>query len=233
MKLISFKICPFVQRVAALLEAKNITYEIEYISLSNKPDWFMEISPHGQVPVLITDNGMSLFESEAIVEYLEEAYPALQPDISLEEKAGERAWSYLASKNYLQQCSAQSSPDENTLKERSRKLEQAFDKIENQLGDTRYFGSDSIGLVDIAWMTLLHRADIIDRRSGYDYIGDRPKMKRWQANLMQTGLAEKSVSPDFEDVFADYYLSDKTFLGRGGRNVSMPVEDGCATGNCC
>jgi len=32
-KVISFKICPFVQRVTALLEAKKIPYEVELISL--------------------------------------------------------------------------------------------------------------------------------------------------------------------------------------------------------
>lgn len=41
-KIISFKICPFVQRVTALLEAKQLPYEIEYISLKNKPQWFLE-----------------------------------------------------------------------------------------------------------------------------------------------------------------------------------------------
>ena len=103
----SFKICPFVQRVTALLEAKNIDYELEFVSLSDKPRWFLDISPNGQVPVLITDRGKALFESDAIVEYIEEAYPPLQSGISLEEKAINRAWSYLASKNYLVQgCAA-------------------------------------------------------------------------------------------------------------------------------
>ncbi|GAM55018.1 glutathione S-transferase [Vibrio ishigakensis] len=36
-KLISFKNCPFVQRVMGSLIAKNIEFEIEYIELSNKP----------------------------------------------------------------------------------------------------------------------------------------------------------------------------------------------------
>lgn len=31
-KVVSFKICPFVQRITALLEAKQIPYEIEYIT---------------------------------------------------------------------------------------------------------------------------------------------------------------------------------------------------------
>ena len=68
MKIFSFKICPFVQRVTATLETKSIDYEIEYISLRNKPQWFLDASPNGQVPILITDDNQVLFESDAIVE---------------------------------------------------------------------------------------------------------------------------------------------------------------------
>lgn len=53
-RIISFKICPFVQRVTALLEAKGVPYSVDYISLSDKPQWFLDLSPTGQVPVLVT-----------------------------------------------------------------------------------------------------------------------------------------------------------------------------------
>lgn len=233
MKVVSFKICPFVQRVTSLLEAKKVPYDIEFISLSDKPQWFLDISPHGQVPVLITDGGKALFESDAIVEYIEEAYPPLQPGISPEEKATNRAWSYLASKNYLVQCSAQRSPDADVLKERSAKLGVAFDRIEKQLGDTPFFSGGEIGMVDIAWLALLHRADIVEKRSGYDFIGDRPKLKAWQKRLMETGLAEKSVAPDFVDVFSNFYLSDQTYLGRGGDVGNRCCSEARATDACC
>ena len=101
MKVVSFKICPFVQRVTALLEAKGKTYDIEYINLNVKPVWFLEASPHGQVPILITDENDVLFESDAIVEYIEEVVPAPLFDANPVIKAQERAWSYLASKNYV------------------------------------------------------------------------------------------------------------------------------------
>ena len=233
MKIVSFKICPFVQRVTALLEAKHIPYEIVFISLSDKPQWFLDVSPHGQVPVLITDHGKALFESDAIVEYLEEAYPALQPELSPEDKATNRAWSYLASKNFLLQCSAQRSPNDEVLNERSQKLGKAFDKIEKQFGDTPFFGGESIGMVDIAWLPLLHRADIIERRACYDFIGDRPKLKNWQKQLIATGLAEKSVAPDFEEAFSAFYLSDQTFLGRGCGVENCSFSEECTLDVCC
>ncbi|MDP6833365.1 MAG: glutathione S-transferase family protein [Alphaproteobacteria bacterium] len=173
------------------------------------------MSPNGQVPVLITDSGQALFESDAIVEYLEEAYPALQQGISPEDRAINRAWSYLASKHYLVQCGAQRSPDRDALAQRGAKLDQAFDRIEKRLGDGPYFGGDTLGMVEIAWLPLLHRADIVERHSGYDFLGDRPKLKKWQRKILETDLADKSVAPDFGEAFANFYLSDQTYLGRG------------------
>ena len=232
-KVVSFKICPFVQRVTALLEAKGIGYQVEYISLQDKPEWFLEISPHGQVPVLISENGTPIFESEAIVEYLEEAYPALQPELPLEKKAENRAWGYLASKNYLVQCGAQRSPSCDELEKRSAKLGQAFDKIERRLTGSTYFEGNEAGTVDVAWLPLLHRAAIIEAHSGYDFLGVRPKLKAWQAALLKTGLAEKSVSPDFEEAFAGFYLSEETYLGRGGKDERDVVTSCCAPLGCC
>ena len=226
MKVVSLKICPFVQRVTALLEAKQIPYGIEFISLRNKPQWFLDISPNGQVPVLVTDGGTALFESDAIVEYLEEVYPPLQTGLSAEDRAIDRAWSYLASKNYLVQCSAQRSSDREVLAERADKLGKAFDKIEQQLGSSEFFSGDGIGMVDIAWLPLLHRADIIDRRTGFDFLGDRPNLKAWQRRLIETGLADKSVADDFEDAFAGFYLSEETYLGRRANDI---VRGGSAT----
>ena len=175
LKVISFKICPFVQRITAMLEAKNIPYEIDYISLSNKPQWFLDISPNGQVPLLVTEQGTTLFESDAIAEYLEEAYPAMQESLSAEQKALNRAWSYLGSKQYLIQCGAQSSKDAETLKERTAKLATSFAKVEKALGETRYFNSDDLSMVDMAWLPVLHRAHIIREHTGYDFLAGYPQ----------------------------------------------------------
>ena len=53
-KVVSYKICPFVQRVTAALESRSIPYEIQFISLSEPPEWFVDVSPNVQVPILIT-----------------------------------------------------------------------------------------------------------------------------------------------------------------------------------
>ena len=230
MKIVSYEICPFVQRVTTLLEAKEISYDIEYISLSDKPDWFLEVSPHGQVPVLFTDDGSALFESDAIVEYIEEVTEVPMYPSEPVEKAQDRAWSYLASKNYLLQCSMQRSTNANTLSERAKKLSTAFAKIEPCLGDSTFVRGNSIGMVDIAWLPLLHRASIIEIYTGYDLLEDFPRVRAWQKDILETGLAEKSVSDDFEELFTSFYLAESTYLGRISRNENEQKRE---SGNQC
>ncbi|NER34480.1 MAG: glutathione S-transferase family protein [Oscillatoria sp. SIO1A7] len=226
MKIVSFKICPFVQRVTAILQAKGVDYDIEYIDLSNKPQWFLDISPNGQVPILVTDDDSILFESDAIVEYLDEVAGTPISSENPVKKAQDRAWSYLASKNYLVQCSAQRSPDAKTLEERATKLSKAFGKIEARLGEGQYADGDRIGMIDIAWLPLLHRASIVERQSGYDFLGDFPKVKRWQQNLLATGIPEKSVSEDFKDRFNAFYLAESTYLGQLAKDKQDLACDG-------
>ena len=214
MKVVSFKVCPFVQRVTTLLELKAEPYAIEYIDLSNKPQWFLNVSPHGQVPILILDDGPVLFESDAIVEYIDEARAPPVGRVDLVQKAQDRAWSSLAARNYLVQCSAQRSPDEDTLVERRAVLSAALEKVEKQLSGRPFFNGDAVGMVDVAWISILHRASIIERYSGFDFIDGFPKIKRWQHVLLATGLAERSVAEDFEERFTAFYLSEASYLGR-------------------
>ncbi|GAK86080.1 glutathione S-transferase [Vibrio ponticus] len=224
-KIVSFKICPFVQRVTAALEAKQIPYEIEFISLSDKPQWFLDISPNGQVPLLVTEAGTALFESDAIIEYIEDEYGPLEQGISNEQRALDRAWSYLGAKHYLAQCSTMRSSDQALFSERLANLQKAFAKVEQQLGEGAYFKGEQLSNVDIAWLPLLHRADIIKQHSCVDMLQGFPKVQAWQQGLLETGLMARSVPEDFEQVFANFYLSEQTHLGM--EKVQCKAESNC------
>ncbi len=235
MKIVSFKICPFVQRVTALLEAKNVPYEVVYISLSNKPKWFLDISPHGQVPLLLTQSGTALFESDAIVEYIDEVSEPIEPGISAEQKAIDRAWSYMATKNYLYQCSTMRSADKASLEQRAEKLSKIFAKAETALTQQAhqgpYFKGGMLSNVDIAWLPLLHRAHIIFKHTGYNLLAGNPKVILWQQGIMQTSIPQKSVSADFENAFSSFYLSKDTYLGNF---EDCPSNiDRCNQSQCC
>src|SRR3954451_6441860 len=96
LKLISHKLCPYVQRAVIALTEKGIPFGRIDIDLADKPDWFLKISPLGKVPVLTvaTDRGeVALFESNVICEYIEETQTGakLHPEDGLS-RAEHRAW---------------------------------------------------------------------------------------------------------------------------------------------
>ena len=74
---------PYAWRVWLALEHKAIAYELQAMSFSagdlRKPD-FLALNPRGKVPTIV-DQGFALYESVAIVEYLDENYggPKLFP----------------------------------------------------------------------------------------------------------------------------------------------------------
>ncbi len=69
---------PFAWRVWLALEHKQLAYEHKMMSFSagdlKKPE-FLAINPRHKVPAIV-DDGFALYESQAILEYLEERHPA-------------------------------------------------------------------------------------------------------------------------------------------------------------
>nr|ADB85570.1 dehydroascorbate reductase 1 [Actinidia deliciosa] len=66
--------CPFCQRVQLTLEEKNIPYKVILINLDDKPQWFLELSPEGKVPVIKFDDKW-IPDSDVIVGLIEEKFP--------------------------------------------------------------------------------------------------------------------------------------------------------------
>ncbi|XP_068114306.1 glutathione S-transferase omega-1-like [Hyperolius riggenbachi] len=73
-RLYSMRFSPFAQKVLLVLISKGIKHEVVNINLKNKPDWFAEKSPTGQIPCLETADGKLIFDSSIICEYLDDAF---------------------------------------------------------------------------------------------------------------------------------------------------------------
>lgn len=92
LKLVSFDVCPYVERSRIVLLEKDVPHEVAFIDLADKPAWFLAVSPMGRVPVLLVD-GAPIFESMVINELLEDLHPSppLLPADPLA-RAEVRAW---------------------------------------------------------------------------------------------------------------------------------------------
>lgn len=85
---------PYAWRVWLALAHKGIPHEIRTISYDAgdlQQDWYAALNPRRRVPV-IDDEGFTLYESAAIVEYLEDKWPRQRPLLStdLRQRAIER-----------------------------------------------------------------------------------------------------------------------------------------------
>ena len=213
MKIISFKTCPYVHRVLLILEAKGLDYEVEYIDLSHKPSWFLKISPHQQVPILITQKNTHLFESEVIAEYLEETYPPTIHSKDPEQRAQNRAWAAFASKCYPLLNQFKQIENQKDFEEGKNRLQQQLAKMENQLQEP-YF-REKWGWVDLAWIPLLYRFFLLEKNTGADFLDAErlPKVKAWQHELIKMPWTEKSIAFDFAENFYKRYITPTNYLG--------------------
>src|ERR1700682_2342672 len=115
LKLISHKLCPYVQRAVIALAEKGVAFERIDIDLANKPDWFLAISPLGKTPVLQVGDA-AIFEWAVILEYLEETQTnPLHPADPLK-RAEHRGWIEFGSTVLNDIAGVYSAPDAATFK---------------------------------------------------------------------------------------------------------------------
>jgi glutathione S-transferase len=97
MKLIGTPSSPFTRKVRIVLTEKRIEYEFIVDAPGDADTRVPEYNPLGKVPVLITDDGTTIFDSRVIVEYLDSASPVarLIPD-DIRQRIQVRRWEALA-----------------------------------------------------------------------------------------------------------------------------------------
>lgn len=75
MKLIGSHTSPFARKVRIVLAEKKIEYDFEIESPWTADSKIPGINPLGKIPVLILDDGTTLFDSRVIVEYIDNVTP--------------------------------------------------------------------------------------------------------------------------------------------------------------
>src|SRR4051794_28326141 len=129
LKLISHKLCPYVQRAVIALTEKSVPFDRIDIDLANKPCWFLGISPLGKTPVLQVGD-TPIFESAVILEYLEETQPKpLHPAEALR-RAEHRGWIEFGSAVLSDIAGFYTVSDAPSFAARTLQLEQRFARLE-------------------------------------------------------------------------------------------------------
>jgi glutathione S-transferase len=202
--LVGFKTCPWVQRAATVLREKKIDFEFQHIEHDNRPDWFLAISPHKKVPVLRINDQVSLFESNAIAEYLDETIlPRLHPDDPVE-RAVNRAWAdYVPTFADIATGTAYADTEADYRKA-AEKIPVPFERIEKTLekqGSGPYFNGAKYSLVDAAYAPFLQRYFFLDRVRALGHIAKFPRLKAWSDALMERRSTHSFPPAEFEQMY--------------------------------
>jgi glutathione S-transferase len=216
LRLISFPLCPYVQRAAILLAEKNVPYEREDIDLSNKPDWFLKLSPLGKVPVLVVENDDAtrqvLFESAVIAEYLDETIqPRLHPADPLD-RARHRAWIEFASATLADVYGYYTAPDEEAFVQTLEAISAKFQRLEETLGEGPFFAGAHFSLVDAAFAPVFRYFDLFDRITGRGLFEGQPKLSAWRERLAARPSVQGAVPLDYLDRLQDFIRSKGFYL---------------------
>lgn len=187
-----------------VLRAKQIPFEVTYIDLAAKPDWFLAISPHGKVPVLQVD-GEPLFESNAIAEYLEDAEaPRLHPE-NLIRRARNRAWTdfvptFSGGLSGIYYAAGDEDREERIAIARDRlgKLEAALGERGN---DGPFFNGALLSLVDAAYAPFLQRFLYVDQWLETRLLDEFPLVAAWARALAGSEVVHGSVPDTFFETF--------------------------------
>lgn len=204
MELISFKLCPFVQRAVIALKSKNVDFDVTYIDLSNPPEWFKEISPLGQVPVLKVGDEV-LFESSVIQEYVDEVTPpSLHPTDPLL-KAKNRAWIAFGGELNMDIYKMVNAKAEEGFNEIVEGMCNKLTRLEGAHSGEAFFNGADFALIDAAFAPFFMRLELIIGASGMNFLADMPKMQKWSENLLAQECVKESVVPELPKMYVGMF----------------------------
>ena len=203
--LISFPTCPYVQRAVIALNERGADFEVVHIDLANKPDWFLEISPLGKVPVLKIERAgekpVVLFESTVILQYLDETLPGqrLFPEDALD-RARQRAWVEYAGAVLGDLWALGQAKDEAAFTTARAALIARLQPLEAEVTGPFFAGAE-FSAVDAVVAPAFRQLDALETAHRLGVTDDLPKLQAWRQALAARPSVVDAVPADFVDLY--------------------------------
>jgi glutathione S-transferase len=194
-EIVSSMTCPFAQRTRMALLEKGVPFSVTEISLNDKPDWFLSISPYSKVP-LLRDGDAVIFESAVIGEYLEEVCPEppLMPGDPLT-RAKVRVWVDFANVRFIPHVyKLLMTQDDAAQQHRADLLLTALRQMEEHLAGAdagNFWIGDRLTYADLSFYPHLERFCAVEHYRGVNIPGDCPRLRDWLAMMSERDSARK------------------------------------------
>lgn len=213
LRLVSHVLCPYVQRAAIVLAEKGVAFERLDVDLSNKPAWFLSVSPLGKTPVLLVDDA-AIFESAVICEYLDETEPPrLHPADPLQ-RARHRSWMEFGSTLLNLIGAFYGAADEAALGARAAEIRARLEQLEAALGDGPFFAGERFSLVDAVFGPAFRYFDVFDGIGDFGFRNGLPKLQRWRHALSGRPSIRGAVRPDYPALLRSFLIARRSALSR-------------------
>ena len=187
---------PYSHRCRIVLYEKGMDFQVIDVDLANKPDWFLAMSPTGRVPLLEVD-GSVLFESAAIVEYLDETTaPRLHPADPVT-RARHRAWMEFGSGVLGLIWTLETTGDRVKFDETVKLLRSRFERIEAELPGGPFFAGENFSLVDAVFAPAFRYFDTFDGIADLGVFDGLAKVQAWRQALASRPSVRDAVVPDY------------------------------------
>lgn len=213
LSLISHHLCPYVQRSVITLSEKQIPYERVNVDLSNKPAWFVDISPLGKVPCLRVDDNAVLFESAVICEFLDEITPGSLHPVDPLEKARHRAWIEFGSQLLNDIAKLYNAKSEESLLESCEQIQGKWQRLEAVVQGP-FFAGEAFHLVDAVYGPIFRYFDTIEADLPLDVFARCERVLRWRRALAQRPSVQAAVSREYPALLRDFLLRRESALSQ-------------------
>ena len=206
---------PYVQRAAIALAERGVAFERVIVDLDDPPPWFARISPLRKVPLLrvgVADEATVLFESAAIVEYLDDTLPQpLHPHDALE-RARHRAWIEFGSAVLNDIWRFYTAHDASAFDAARAALRSKFERVEAELAAGPWFAGTRFSLVDALFGPVFRYWQVFDEVGDFRIFDGLPKVVAWRAALAARISVRDAVAPDYAVRLAAYIRKQKGHL---------------------
>ena len=148
----------------------------------------------------------SLFESNAIAEYLDETIsPRLHPEDPVK-RARNRAWTDFVPDFSRQLGTVTYAKDTEALADAMLKVPRVLARIEEAIEKERgnsgpYFNGPDLCLVDAAYAPFLIRFSIAEKYIQSGLLHEFPNLQNWLDALLENDSVKNSVAPEFLETF--------------------------------
>ncbi|HSF47672.1 MAG TPA: glutathione S-transferase N-terminal domain-containing protein [Burkholderiales bacterium] len=158
MKLIGSTTSPYVRKVRVVMAEKRIDYDFEVDIPWNADSRVPQHNPLGKVPVLLLDDGLVLFDSRVIVEYLDHVSPVnkLIPETN-RQRIQVKRWEALAdgvcdaaSTVFLERKRDSARQSKDWMDRQLKKVDSALKFAAQDLGEKNWCAAEGYSLGDIA-----------------------------------------------------------------------------------